>query len=347
MASILIIEDNKEVRDNLYDILSLAGYQPRAAENGKQGLEMAFAASPDLILCDVMMRDLDGFGVLQILQSREETQHIPVVFVTAKSELEDMRRGMNLGADDYITKPFYKDELLRVLEVRLRKNKIRQKAQGIGSLPETASPKRGDLQASLDDLLTHSSRRHYRRGEALFREGEQVRDIFVLRSGYVKLQSSTDFGKTLIVFVFQPNQIFGYPEFMVDRLYEHDAVALTNAQADLIPVDILREKLRSDQVLSDFFMGLLANGLLDSDVRMKEQAYLSVRKRCADTLLLAAEIFGDQPWPMSREELAQWAGTAKETFIRNMTEFRDSGWIEIDHQEVHILEASKLSLVPG
>lgn len=106
MKKILVIEDNLEVRENLEEILELYGYDVETAENGKIGVHKALEKQPDLILCDVMMPELDGFGVLNILSRKDKTNGIPFVFLTAKSEKEDWRRGMNLGADDYITKPF-------------------------------------------------------------------------------------------------------------------------------------------------------------------------------------------------------------------------------------------------
>ena len=122
MRKILVIEDNLEVRENLQEILEISGYQVLAAEDGTMGVELAIREHPDLVLCDVMMPKLDGFGVLNILSKRPETSDIPFIFLTAKTEKEDFRRGMNLGADDYVTKPFYKDELLAVVETRLCKS---------------------------------------------------------------------------------------------------------------------------------------------------------------------------------------------------------------------------------
>ena len=119
---ILVIEDNPEVRENIVEILSLDGYDVLAAENGKIGVEAALAQTPDLILCDIMMPVLDGFGVLKILNKNVATHHIPFVFLTAKAEKEDFRRGMGLGADDYITKPFDDTELLEAIEMRLAKS---------------------------------------------------------------------------------------------------------------------------------------------------------------------------------------------------------------------------------
>ncbi len=102
---ILIIEDNEDIRENLAEILELAGYESFTAENGKIGVEIAEKLMPDLILCDVMMPVLDGFGVLSILNKKPQTADIPFIFLTAKAEKADFRYGMNLGADDYITKP--------------------------------------------------------------------------------------------------------------------------------------------------------------------------------------------------------------------------------------------------
>jgi DNA-binding NarL/FixJ family response regulator len=119
MKKILIIEDEPEMRRNLTTILRLEGFQPVAAENGRIGVEMARKEKPDLILCDVMMPELDGYGVIKALHNEAETMNIPFIFLTAKGERTDVRGGMNLGADDYLTKPVDKAELLRAVRARL------------------------------------------------------------------------------------------------------------------------------------------------------------------------------------------------------------------------------------
>lgn len=121
MKKILIIEDEPEMRRNLATVLRLEKYQPVTAENGRQGVELARAENPDLILCDVMMPGLDGFGVLQALREDAKLALIPFVFLTAKGEKDDLRSGMNLGADDYLTKPVAKPELLNAIDARLRR----------------------------------------------------------------------------------------------------------------------------------------------------------------------------------------------------------------------------------
>ena len=124
MKSVLVIEDNTDIRENTAEILDMAGYKTFTAENGKKGVELALKEKPDLIVCDIMMPELDGYGVLHLLRKNPETQSIPFIFLTAKTERTDLRKGMEMGADDYITKPFEDIELLNAIEVRLKKAEV-------------------------------------------------------------------------------------------------------------------------------------------------------------------------------------------------------------------------------
>ena len=119
MKKILVIEDEPEMRRNIFTILRLEGFAPVAAENGRTGVEVATKEKPDLILCDVMMPELDGYGVIKTLHNEPATMNIPFIFLTAKGERTDIRSGMNLGADDYLTKPVDKNDLLRAIKMRL------------------------------------------------------------------------------------------------------------------------------------------------------------------------------------------------------------------------------------
>src|ERR1043165_2764151 len=123
---ILVIDDNNDLRENTAEILDLAGYQTLTAENGKRGVELATKEKPDVIVCDIMMPELDGYGVLHLLRKNPETQNIPFIFLTAKTERSDFRKGMEMGADDYVTKPFEDIELLNAIEMRLRKAEVIQ-----------------------------------------------------------------------------------------------------------------------------------------------------------------------------------------------------------------------------
>lgn len=118
---ILIIEDEVQIRENIQQILELSGFEAYTAYDGKAGLELVKTSPPDLILCDIMMPELDGYDVLSALRQEPATASIPVIFLTAKADRVDLRRGMELGADDYLTKPFETDELLRAISARLER----------------------------------------------------------------------------------------------------------------------------------------------------------------------------------------------------------------------------------
>lgn len=121
MKKILVIEDEPDMRRNLTTILKMEKFHPLAAENGRVGVEMAKKEKPDLILCDVMMPELDGHGVLRALREDPSTVTIPFIFLTAKGEKGDVRDGMTLGADDYLTKPVAKADLLNAVRSRLQR----------------------------------------------------------------------------------------------------------------------------------------------------------------------------------------------------------------------------------
>src|SRR5437762_7008817 len=129
MKKILVIEDEPEMRRNITALLRYKAYEPIAAENGRLGVEMARREKPDLILCDVMMPELDGYGVLRTLQADAKLALIPFIFLTAKGEKDDLRSGMNLGADDYLTKPVANNDLVQAIEARLQRS-ARQAKRG-------------------------------------------------------------------------------------------------------------------------------------------------------------------------------------------------------------------------
>src|SRR6185312_1287633 len=121
MKTVLLIEDNTDIRENLAEILELSNYKVFMAVDGKEGVAIALKNHPDIVVCDIMMPVLDGYGVIHMLQKNEQTKNTPFIFLTAKAERSDLRKGMELGADDYITKPFSGTELLNAIERRLKK----------------------------------------------------------------------------------------------------------------------------------------------------------------------------------------------------------------------------------
>jgi two-component system sensor histidine kinase/response regulator len=148
-TKILIVEDDDAIRSNLSELLETQDFEVVSADNGKQGVELALETLPNLILCDVMLPKLDGYGVLAKLRENPQTATIPLIFLTALGEKADTRRGMELGADDYLTKPCTAEELLRAVSVRLNKQAIIEKQQ---------SQKLEELRSSITLSLPHELR---------------------------------------------------------------------------------------------------------------------------------------------------------------------------------------------
>jgi DNA-binding response OmpR family regulator len=184
--TILVIDDNNDLRENTAEILDLAGYKTLTAENGKRGVEVATREKPDVIVCDIMMPELDGYGVLHLLRKNADTQNIPFIFLTAKTERSDFRKGMEMGADDYVTKPFEDIELLNAIEVRLKKAEVLQ--QNYSSTPQGLAQFVKDVKDT--GLLKHLSDQYavenFNKKQTLYQEGKRPRFLYYLVSGKVK-----------------------------------------------------------------------------------------------------------------------------------------------------------------
>jgi len=154
MRKILFIEDDTVVRENTAELLELANYSAITAPNGKIGISKAKKHLPDVIICDIMMPELNGYAVLQILAKEEATKHIPFIFLSAKTERHDIRKGMNLGADDYITKPFDESELFSAIESRLAKVAILEEIREEGEDGNTLKEPKEQLK-TLDHLKNY------------------------------------------------------------------------------------------------------------------------------------------------------------------------------------------------
>lgn len=155
MNKILIIEDEKNIRDTIQEILELNNYSTETAENGLIGVAKALQVKPDLIICDVMMPEMDGFETLRNVRAINEISNTPFIFLTAKTEKRDFREGMNSGADDFLNKPFNTQELLQVIALRIQKSKqaeeeFESKISGLKAEVE-------NLQNSIDKLSYNNS----------------------------------------------------------------------------------------------------------------------------------------------------------------------------------------------
>jgi CRP-like cAMP-binding protein/ActR/RegA family two-component response regulator len=345
---ILIIEDNPSMLENIADIVRLANYEPLTAPNGKLGVEMAKQLLPDLILCDIMMPELDGYGVFYILHKDAETANIPFVFLTAKSEQSDFREGMNMGADDYVTKPFESFDLLKVIETRLRKNeaskvRLKNELNDLNTFLTKAKEQKG-----FEKLSASRPIRNFKKKEFIFMEGQTPTDLFFISKGEVKTYKSNYEGKELITGIHHEGDFLGYAELLQDIAYNENAVVLEDAEVSMINKQDFLTILYSNSEVAKKFIKLLSNNQIENENRLLNLAYQSVRQRVAGALLQIQNSHpqsSDTLITIARKDIASIVGTATESLNRTIADFEQEGLIEIVGHGLRILNKPKLERI--
>jgi CRP/FNR family transcriptional regulator, polysaccharide utilization system transcription regulator len=346
MKTILIIEDNNDVRENTAEILELANYKVLQAENGKIGVEIAQKMKPDLIICDIMMPVLDGYGVIHLLNKNSETASIPFIFLTAKSERLDFRKGMEMGADDYITKPFDDIELLKAVEGRLKKSEIlrAEYSKNVAGLNKFF-----DEVQKFDDLKKLSNERRirsYKKRENIYSEGSSPVFLYFLSKGKVKTYRSHEYGKELITTLYKEGDFFGYTALLEETPYAETAEALEDSEICLIPKEDFFSLMYGNINVMKSFVKLLSGNIHEKEGQLVNLAYSSVRKRVAEALVLLQNRYqtGDKNFSISisREDLANIVGTATESLIRTLSDFKEEKIVEIKGSNITIINGEKL-----
>jgi CRP-like cAMP-binding protein len=356
MKDILIIEDNTEMRENIAEILEMAQYRVTTAENGKVGVRKAQSKRPDLIISDIMMPELDGYGVLHILSKDSETAGIPFIFLTAKSEKTDYRKGMSMGADDYLTKPFDDTELLNAVETRLRKSEAVRSGGGANTVEVVAHlfNKAKSLE-ELNKLSDIQEPRHFKKREIIYKENSFPGGIFLVQSGNIKIFKTNEDGKEFIIDVKAAGEFFGYTALLEERPYADSAAALEDAEVCFIPKQDFFHLIYRNRDVAHQFIKLLSNDLKEKEERLLRLAYHSVRKRVAEALVMLMERYGNRTngaqeqisFSIAREDLAGIIGTAPETVIRTLSDFKEEKLISITSGKITILDAKKLRHLHG
>ncbi|MCG8577617.1 MAG: response regulator [Flavobacteriales bacterium] len=330
MTKLLLIEDDLDVRENVSEILELSGYDVISAENGVEGVKLAKKEIPELIICDVMMPEMDGYGVLYSLSQDPELAHIPFIFLTAKTEKEDLRKGMQMGADDYLTKPFESTELLFAIESRLKKNALIRKkySSSLDGLENFVQ----DTQSvsKLDSILASSNKVSYLKKDVIYREGARPNQIYYLNSGRVKTIKLHEDGKELIVDFFNKGDFFGLVAAMTETEYQHSAICLEDCEITALAIQDFQNLIRSNNDVTAKLIKILAGNVQTKEVELLEIAYGTVRSRVAEGLVKIAENYSDEiesGLPLTREEIAQFIGIATETLIRTLSDFKDEGLV--------------------
>jgi CRP/FNR family cyclic AMP-dependent transcriptional regulator len=338
---ILIIEDDKIVRENTAEILQLANYGVLTADPGKAGLEKTTFFKPDLIICDILMPELDGYGVLQIMMRNKSLQRIPVIFMSAKTKHEDIRRGMDLGASDYITKPFEESELLSAVASRLKRKAI---MESIGK-HESGVDKKWRIE-EIEKAFKHNEAIEYRSGGTIYCEGSISNHIFYIKRGEVKTFKINHDGKELITEIFTDKNFFGFTSFLGNKPYVENAEAIKNSEIIRIPKHEFLDLIKSNPQLGVSFIDLITSDLEFVKDHLIHLAYDSVRRRTAEAILQLQEKRGSQKGiEISRSDLANYLGIAKETLTRTLTDFKEEKLISTNKNEIHILKKDLLQKI--
>jgi CRP-like cAMP-binding protein/ActR/RegA family two-component response regulator len=346
--TILIIEDNTEMCENIASILELEQYKVLTAPNGKVGVTMAQHHHPDLILCDIMMPELDGYGVFHVLGKDDNTSSIPFIFLTAKADKSEIRMGMNLGADDYITKPFEGSDLLKVIEVRLNKSdKLKQIFKNdLSEVSEFFNDARKTN--NLQKLLEKRHVRHCRKRDFIYLEGQTANDLYMVNKGEIKTYKMNADGKELITGFHQPGSFLGYIPLLEDKPYTENAVAMEESEITIIPRQDFLSLIYASNEMAMKFIHFLTNNLEDAENRLLQIAYQSVRQRVASALLRLLDLAKpkqENTITFGRKDIANLIGTATESLNRTLSDFKDERLINITDSGITVINRPKLEHV--
>lgn len=341
---ILVIEDQEDVRENIEELLQLSNYEALTAANGKEGIKKALEMKPDLILCDIMMPEMDGYEVLYLIGKNPEIASTPFIFLTAKTEKADFRKGMNLGADDYITKPYEEMELLGAIERRLQKY---DRLSNHDNLQEFVA--RAKNYQELKDLEVTAKTRHFKRKDIIYRQGDFASYAFKIKKGKVKTYQINPDGKEFIQDLLKDGDFLGEKALIQDTDRTEFAQALEDTELLLIPRQEFQDLIFQNREVSGQFIKMLSKNLIEKENNLVEMAYDTVRKRTADSLMKLYNTYKNDAktarFEVTRADLASMVGTATESVIRILSEFKKDGYIQIEGSTIHIIEPEKLAAV--
>lgn len=344
MNVILIIEDNEGIRSNTAELLELSNYKVIAANDGQEGLQLAINHRPDLILCDILMPGLDGYAVLTAVRKSDHLKNTPFIFLSAKTELSDFRKGMELGADDYLPKPFDATELLTAIDRRIRKAE---------SINQDFPPHFGKEDASfmenssLESLMAGMDTNRYTKKQLIYQEGNHPTRLYYLLAGKVKAFRTNDDGKELVTELYATGDFLGHVAFLEGTTYRDTAEAITDAEVAIIPHEEFEQLLNQDQDLARRFIRNLSKNVTAIEEHLVGIAYNSLRRKVAYAILLYSKKYGEKRKDrfvidISRESLATIAGTATESLIRTLGDFRAENIISIEDGLIYISDEQKL-----
>ena len=342
----LIIEDNQDIRESTAEILELADFEVYTAENGKKGVEVAQAQLPDIILCDIMMPELDGYGVLYLLSKNENTANIPFIFLTAKAERSDMRKGMEMGADDYLTKPFDDMELINAVESRLSKrDRVLRSTTNAASLDNLLNEARSSK--LLTELSESGRLRSFKKKQTIYMDGDSPQNVYFVKKGKIRTFLIYEDGREMTTGMFSDGDFFGYEAVLLNKVYTETAESMDDSELHLIRKNEFNSLLFKDIGIAKKFIELLSDNVVEKQEQLLKLAYNSVRKRVADALVTLSGKFMKNgsnvcEIKVSRDDLAAMVGTATETISRTLSDFKEEKLIVKEGNTIKVIALEKL-----
>lgn len=335
-----------DIRESSAEILALSGYDVLQAQNGKEGMELIGQHPVDLILCDIMMPELDGFGVLYLLNKNPVTSEIPFVFLTAKAERKDIRKGMELGADDYLTKPFDDMELLLAVETRLNKKKQQELFynKSVEKISNLMLEKNGlaEMTSTAEQLRVRSAVK----GQVVYHEGDRPQGIYLVLSGKFKTTKVSDDGRELITGIYGKDDYIGIKSTLLKEAFDDSALVMEDGTYCLIANDTVDYFLANYTDVGKKFIEILSGNIHHKEEQLLQMAYYSVRKRMAEVLLNLAKqeppALEDGYLKITRDEIASLAGIATETVSRILSDFTTEKLIEKKGRLIKIIDHERL-----
>lgn len=347
MKTILYIEDDPVLRENTREMLEFSNFKVLTAQNGKIGVDLALKHGPDIILCDIIMPVWNGYKVFKVLKENQLTHSTPFIFVSSKLDKEDIRKGMNLGADDYITKPFEEKELINTIYSRLEKFPQLQETHSI-PLKNTAFAPVNNFNDLKDYIELNGECYEFKRKSIIYREDENANYIYLLEDGIVKNYKMDEYGKELITGLYKKGDLLGFYSFGSSTLYAETCTALEDGMAYRILSQKFRKLLKLNPGLTLELADLFSENLINLRKHLLDTAYGSVLKKTTYTILQFAENIQETPQDsikISRSDLANVAGISTESLIRSLSQLKKDKLIDIEGRNIKILDLKKLHTI--
>lgn len=341
---ILVVEDDELIANPLAQALQEQHYAVDIAYDGEAGWDFVEAFAYDLIVLDVMLPKLDGISLCR--RVRSHGIHSPIILLTAQDSSTNKVVGLDAGADDYITKPFEDIELLNAIEVRLKK--IQFLGHHYAMSPSGISQFLKDVKdtGSFGQLAEQYSIETYSKKQPLYHEGKRPRYLYYLVRGKVKAFKIHEDGKEYITDILSDGDFIGYHALINDSNYADSTLILEEAEIMQIPREDFLQMIYKDIQVAAKFIHIITQNIKEKEERLISLAYSSLRKRVAKALVDIHSKYnsngGSNPIEISRDDIAHYIGTATESLIRTLSDFKAEKLIQIKESKIIITDIGKL-----